>query len=96
MENPILKKTINEVESENSQLKQILIDYVGNKINPESDEINIEQVIGIFSEEFPEIILAIAEENWINGYTQALKDVDYTNSRSKKDEEILTNPPEED
>ena len=73
-ENPDLKK---EVIPSESELKEIIVNYVGEKSNPENDEVTVESVIGIFAEQFPEFLLAVAEENWINGYTQALTDVDY-------------------
>lgn len=60
-----------------TELKEIIVSYVGKTLNPESEEITIEQVIEVFSREFPEFLLAMAEENWINGYTQALNDVNH-------------------
>ena len=71
MKNPNLLK---EVAPNESELKEIIVDYVGKTLNPESDEITVEQIIDVFAEQFPEFLLALAEENWINGYTQALKD----------------------
>ena len=73
MEKTLLNKEIIPTESE---LKDIIVNYVGNRLNPEEDEITVECVIKVFAEQFPEFLLAVAEENWINGYTQALIDVD--------------------
>ena len=78
---------LKEVIPTESELKEIIVNYVGNVIQPESDEVTVEHVIEVFSEQFPEFLLAVAEENWINGYTQALNDVKYvegTRSESKK------------
>tara|TARA_B100001250_G_C19777540_1_gene780284 strand:+ start:880 stop:1170 length:291 start_codon:yes stop_codon:yes gene_type:complete len=75
MENPNLTAPITGSESE---LKQLIIDYTGNRLQPESDEITVQQIIEIFAQDFPEFILALAEENWISGYTQALEDLKYT------------------
>ena len=33
-------------------------------------------VIEIVARDFPEFVLALAEENWVRGYQQALDDVD--------------------
>ena len=66
-----------EVVPTDSELKEIIVNYVGNKLNPEEDTITVEQVIEVFADQFPEILLALAEENWVNGYTQALNDVEY-------------------
>tara|TARA_B100001564_G_C20421173_1_gene570198 strand:+ start:135 stop:407 length:273 start_codon:yes stop_codon:yes gene_type:complete len=65
---------LKEVVPTESELKEIIVNYVGNKINPETDEITVEDIINVFAEQFPEFLLALAEENWINGYTQALAD----------------------
>ena len=70
--NPTLKQT---VEADNS-LKKILVEYTGKKMNPKDNEINVEMIIEVMAAEFPEFLLALAEENWIRGYQQALDDVD--------------------
>lgn len=57
-------------------LKQLVVDYVGNKLSPENGEVNLEMVIEVFAEEFREFVLPIAEENFIRGYQQAMVDVE--------------------
>ena len=42
--NPDLTK---EVVLTDSELKEIIVDYVGNKLNPEEDIITVEQVIEV-------------------------------------------------
>ena len=74
MKNPDLLK---EIVPSDSELKEVIVNYVGNNLNPDSDEITVEQVIQVFADQFPEFLLVVAEENWINGYTQALSDVEY-------------------
>ena len=64
-----------EVEDTN-KLKSMLVNYVGNKINPDDNKITVENIVDVMSEEFPEFLLAIAEENWIRGYHQALHDAE--------------------
>tara|TARA_R100001594_G_scaffold126293_1_gene163483 strand:+ start:65 stop:340 length:276 start_codon:yes stop_codon:yes gene_type:complete len=73
------------VEKENP-MKEWLVDYVGNLFNPENDEVNVEMIIQAMAMEFPEFILAIAEENFIRGYQQALADVDNVPSAEAKEE----------
>lgn len=68
------KDLLKQVVPSESELKEIIVNYVGNKLNPESDEITVEYIIEVFAEQFPEFLLCVAEENWINGYTQALID----------------------
>ena len=70
--NPTLAKL---VEPEND-LKNFLVEYVGEKCDPEDQEVTVEMIVEIMAAEFPEFILAIAEENWIRGYQQAVEDID--------------------
>ena len=72
------KSLYDKIVPSESELKEIIVNYVGNTLNPETDEITIEQVIDVFADQFPELLLAVAEENWINGYTQALNDLNFS------------------
>ena len=81
MKNPNLLK---EVIPNESELKDIIVNYVGRTLDPEADEITVGQVIEVFAEQFPEFLLALAEENWINGYTQALADSKSIHSQQEK------------
>jgi len=65
-------------------LKELIVSFVGNKLQPENDEVTIEHIAEVFSQEFPEFLLTLAEENWVNGYTQALNDVDFVKKEMKK------------
>ena len=71
-ENPDLLKP---VKKEN-ELKILLVNYVGDKLEPENDEVNVEMIIKVIAEEFPEFLLPVAEENFIRGYQQAMVDVE--------------------
>ena len=81
VENPDLTK---EVVPSESELKEIIVNYVGKIKNPENDEVTVEDVVEVFSQQFPEFLLAIAEENWVNGYSQALNDVKYLETEKLK------------
>ena len=74
------KETVNpEISKElekDSPLKDWLVDYVGNHHNPENDEVTLAMVIDVMAKEFPEFLLALAEENFIRGYQQAMADID--------------------
>ena len=72
VENPELKLP---VEPEND-LKNFLVEYAGEKLEPEDKLVNLEMIIDVMSKDFPELILALAEENWIRGYQQGLDDVE--------------------
>tara|TARA_R110002110_G_scaffold6722_13_gene33606 strand:- start:6265 stop:6621 length:357 start_codon:yes stop_codon:yes gene_type:complete len=69
------ERTISQTVEDNTPMKEWLVEYVGNQHNPEDDEVTVEMVIESMAKEFPEFILALAEENWIRGYQQALSDV---------------------
>jgi len=71
-ENPDLKSTVEK----NSKVKEFLVEYTGNKANPSDDEVTVEMIAEIMIEEFPEFMMAIAEENWIRGYHQGLVDIE--------------------
>ena len=43
------------------------------------------------SEQFPELILALAEQNWVNGYTQALNDTATFKTEKEKNEQEKNN-----
>tara|TARA_R100000008_G_C3572765_1_gene163275 strand:- start:912 stop:1208 length:297 start_codon:yes stop_codon:yes gene_type:complete len=71
-ENSELKKA---VDPEND-LKNMIVEYVGQELSPEDNLVTLEMVIDVVAKEFPEFVLALAEENWIRGYQQGLDDVD--------------------
>ena len=70
--NPSLSKT---VEPDND-LKNMLVEYTGKALNPEDQNITVEMIVEIMAKEFPEFVLALAEENWVRGYQQGLEDVE--------------------
>jgi len=71
-ENPVLKSPVKK----DSEIKEWLVEYVGNLKNPTNNEVTVEMLVETFAKEFPEFLLVVAEENWIRGYEQALVDVE--------------------
>lgn len=67
---------LDEEVSPETPLKHMFVDYVGNKKKPEDDTVTVEMIVETLAEEFPEFLMAVAEENWIRGYQQALDDVE--------------------
>tara|TARA_R110000824_G_C15202168_1_gene675783 strand:- start:1663 stop:1917 length:255 start_codon:yes stop_codon:yes gene_type:complete len=63
----------NTIETD-SNLKEVIVDYIGNKLNPDTGEVTVENVVDVMAHEFPEFLLAVAEENWVRGYEQGLDD----------------------
>tara|TARA_Y100000310_G_scaffold249890_1_gene256032 strand:+ start:26 stop:376 length:351 start_codon:yes stop_codon:yes gene_type:complete len=86
-ENPDAAK---KVEEEN-ELKEFVVQYVGDKLQPENGEVSVEMIVEVFAEDFPEFLMVVAEENWIRGYHQALHDVEegerLVKEQSEKDDE---------
>jgi hypothetical protein len=71
-ETEVLKETV-ETDTE---MKNWLVNYVGERHDPDSGEVTVEMIVETMATEFPEFLMAIAEENWVRGYHQALNDVD--------------------
>jgi len=71
-QNPVLTERVEG----NTPLKEWLVNYVGEKQFPEIDEVTTEMIVETLATEFPEFLMAVAEENWIRGYHQAMKDVE--------------------
>lgn len=68
--NPTLESLIGK----ETQIKEMIVNYVGEKMDSES--VTVQMIVDVLADQFPELVLAVAEENWIRGYHQALEDVD--------------------
>lgn len=59
-------------------LKQMLLEYVGNKFATEEDkgefEVTVQMIVETLAHEFPEFVMIMAEENWTRGYQQGIDD----------------------
>jgi hypothetical protein len=65
-----------------NQLRQMFVDYVGEKKNPEDGKVTLDMVISVLSDEFPEFVLAMAEKNFLLGYKQAFSDMEKWNKKT--------------
>ena len=65
--------TLVEVDTE---LKNWLVEYVGNKMANDSPDVTVEMIVDCMARDFPEFLLAVAEENFIRGYRQAFADIE--------------------
>ena len=77
-----------EIVQPENELKGLLVNYVGEKKTPENDEVTVSLIVETIAEEFPEFLMAVAEENWVRGYQQALSDVTFGESLAKEKEQI--------
>jgi len=77
-----------EVKPENN-LKSMFVNYVGEQHGHEDEVVTVEMIIETLAKEFPEFVLAVAEENFFRGYNQALVDLD-------SDDDCRDEAPEDD
>jgi len=80
-ERELLESTVEK----NTPLKEYIVDYVGDILKPANDEITVEMVIEVLANDFPEIVLAVAEENFFRGYRQGLFDQDLPEGQAPED-----------
>ena len=60
MENEALR----EVVSSQTGLKELVVNYIGNRLEAE-EEITVNMAVEVFAAEFPEFLMVVAEENFI-------------------------------
>ena len=88
--NYLENETLKEEVKKNTTVKEWLVNYVGSEFAAEMEKINssskgepldwdgsvtVEMIIEMMSSEFPEFLMAVAEENFVRGYSQAMADV---------------------
>lgn len=56
-------------------LKQLIVNYIGNRLLAK-EEVTVDMAVEVFAAEFPEFLMAVAEENFLRGYQQALDDLE--------------------
>ena len=74
-QNPVLV----EVPIPDTELKKWLVEYVGNQHITDHNNVTVEMIIDVVANEFPEFLMAVAEENFFRGYEQALVDLQESN-----------------
>tara|TARA_R110000796_G_scaffold47751_5_gene114640 strand:+ start:24979 stop:25233 length:255 start_codon:yes stop_codon:yes gene_type:complete len=74
-ENPDLQ---NPVGTETG-LKELVVTYIGTRLLAEED-VTVDMAVQVFAAEFPEFLMAVAEENFLRGYEQALTDAENLNT----------------
>ena len=68
-ENPDLQEI---VDPEENPMKEWMVTYVGTRFDQE--QVTVEMIIDVMANEFPEFLLAVAEENYLRGYSQGMED----------------------
>tara|TARA_R110002096_G_scaffold338324_1_gene531591 strand:+ start:32 stop:298 length:267 start_codon:yes stop_codon:yes gene_type:complete len=73
----------------NTPLKQMLLEYVGNKYATPTDEgefeVSVQMIVDTLAHEFPEFVMIMAEENWVRGYQQGINDAAELHTETPKD-----------
>lgn len=88
--NNVLKNPLEEiVEPSSNSLRQMIVNYVGAKLQPTNNQVNLQMIVSVLADEFPEPIMAVAEENFIRGYKQAMVDSE-EHDKTPVDETPLT------
>ena len=68
--------SLEDVVEPDTDLKNWLVEYVGEKKDPKDGEVTVGMIVDVVAEEFPDFVLAVAEENWVRGYHQAFEDIE--------------------
>ena len=66
--NPMLAMPV----TPDSELKSYLVEYVGTKLD--NEEVTVNMVAEVLATDFPEFVIAFAEENFLRGYQLGLDD----------------------
>ena len=74
LKNPNLVRAV----TAETPLKEMVVNYIGERLDPEDGDVTVGMAVDVFAAEFPEFLLAVAEENFLRGYHQALMDVEET------------------
>ena len=72
-ENPNLEEPVGTTTG----LQELVVNYIGERLEAE-EVITVDMAVQVFAAEFPEFLMAVAEENFLRGYEQALTDVEST------------------
>ncbi len=63
-------------------LQELVVNYIGERLAAE-EIITVDMAVQVFAAEFPEFLMAVAEENFLRGYEQALTDVESHENREQ-------------
>lgn len=66
--------TLSDVVEPDTDLKNMLVEYVGEKKSTDGN-VTVGMIVETMADEFPDFVLALAEENWVRGYQQAFYDL---------------------
>ena len=70
-ENPDLEAPVGTTTG----LQELVVNYIGERLDAD-EAITVDMAVQVVAAEFPEFLMAVAEENFLRGYEQALTDVE--------------------
>jgi hypothetical protein len=76
-----------KIESD-TELKNLFINFVGDRFNPPNNEVTVEMCVELFAQEFPEFLLLVAQENFLRGYAQCLRDMENSEEDEQQEQKI--------
>ena len=90
LDNAEKSSEIHKVVEKDSKIKEWLVGYVGHHYQAElaravvqkgepidwDGDVTVEMIVELMAKEFPEFLMAVAEENFIRGYRQAFVDTE--------------------
>lgn len=71
--NPLLDEQIKTTE-EDSEFKNFIVNWTGQEHQPKDGDVTVEMIVETLAKNFPEVVMVLAEENFLRGYSQALDD----------------------
>lgn len=74
-----------KVVDKETPLRELFVQYIGNKLKPENGEITVEMCVDVLAEEFPDFLLLVAQENFLRGYKQCLADMENSANEQKSE-----------
>ena len=80
-------------DEKDTELKEMLVNYVGNTLNPDDEDVTVEMIVEVVAKEFPEFLWVVAEENFLRGYEQALDDVREQQKKENESSQLHTPRP---
>ena len=71
--NPLLDEQVKSTEEDN-EFKNFVVNWTGQEHQPENGDVTVEMIVETLAKNFPEVVMVLAEENFLRGYSQALDD----------------------
>ena len=82
-----LEEAIDGDASQFNDLQLLLIHFAGNHFQPKDGRVTTELILRAIGEQFPALIMTLAEKNYFAGYKQALDDIEKVSQESLPDTE---------